>query len=314
MKDLTILHAKFKNNQEFTDKDLFFIYEVFGSIKSFSQQADPRRSEILKSRDRTEDFIQIFGQDKYTELLNTRRDSYHESLLEASFRNKETVTLILNAAENILSPEELKKFLLQTDSHSDNALTLAASNGNKEIITLILNTAEKILSPDELKKFLSQTNFVGDNALMCGVSLNKQEQEVVSTILSAAKKILNPDELKKFLSHNRSHNMYDDNALMMAVSNGNKETVTLILNTAENILSPEELKKFLSHTNHRGNNALSYAKRNIKENQIAQNDALEIMEQIQKAHKRVNQSINSKVWEVIGKIVNFTVRLKKDFS
>ena len=62
MKDLTILHTEFKNNREFNDKDLFFIYEILQSIESFGHQADPRINEILKTRNRTEDFQHMFGE------------------------------------------------------------------------------------------------------------------------------------------------------------------------------------------------------------------------------------------------------------
>ncbi|MBU6197582.1 MAG: hypothetical protein KGO93_08480, partial [Cyanobacteria bacterium REEB446] len=96
MKDLTILHTKFKNNQEFNDKDLFFIYEICGTIQSLGYGADPRISEILKSRDRAEDFKHM-----------------------------------MNLAE--LPTGELEKLRTQTDEYGNNALMRAVLNGNKEI-------------------------------------------------------------------------------------------------------------------------------------------------------------------------------------
>jgi hypothetical protein len=284
MKDLTILHTKFKNNQEFTDQDLFFIYEIVGTIESFGMTEDPRINEILKSRHRAEDFKRIFGEEGYAGLLNTERAYHHASLLEASLRNKETVTLILNAAKKRLNHEELKEFLSQTGKNGDNALICAIKRGDEETVALILNDAkENILNPEELKQFLSpQTNKHGCNALIYAAAYPTEKKAAL--ILNAAKNILNHEELKQFLSQ-AGTNGY--NALMSAAKNRNKESLALILNAAENILNHEELKKLLSQTDKDGNDALRLA--NLPQNN------LEILKLIEKAHEKVNQSSSSKI-------------------
>jgi DNA-binding phage protein len=258
MKDLSILHAKFKNNQEFTDKDLFFIYEITRNIQSFNMTKDPRINEILKTRDRTEDFKRIFGDEGYAELLGYKKEEYYPmrlSLFQSAVldhRNKSVV--ILNAAEKILSPEELKAFLFHASQDGDNALILAVENNNKELLELILNTAARNLSPEELKTLLSQASQDGNNVLMGAAKSGNKE--TAALILGAAEKILNSEELKTFLSQASQDG---NNVLMGAAKSGNKETAALILGAAEKILNSEELKKFLSPASKDGNNALTWA-------------------------------------------------------
>ena len=196
MKDLTILHAKFKNNQEFTDKDLFFIYEICGTIQSLGYEADPRIGEILKTRDRTEDFKHM-----------------------------------MNLAE--LPTGELEKLRTQTDEDGHNALMRAAGSSNKETVEWILNTAATKLNHNELKPFLTQASEYGNNALMLAVGAWPSNKETVELILNVAEKILNHDELKTFLTQ---ANGSSENALMLAERLSNKEAVELILNAAEKIL------------------------------------------------------------------------------
>ncbi|MFZ4084775.1 MAG: hypothetical protein ACOYK1_04465 [Vampirovibrionia bacterium] len=236
MKDLTILHAKFKNNQEFTDQDLFFIYEVFGSIQSFGQQADPRISEILTSRDQTKDFVHMIN---LTELpageLEKLHSSVHNALMRAARSgSKEVVELILKAASEKLSPDKFKTFLTRTNKNGDNAL-LGAANNHNEAVALILKTATEKLSHDEFKTFLTRTNKNGDNALL-GAANN--HNEAVALILKTATEKLSHDEFKTFLTRT---NKNGDNALLGAANNHNEEAVALILKTANAKLNAYEL-------------------------------------------------------------------------
>jgi ankyrin repeat protein len=269
MKDLTILHTKFKNKQQFTDKDLFFIYEVFGSIQSFGRQADPRISEILEPRDRTEDFRYMMNLTELPtgelEKLRTQTDGYGNNalMLAACSSDKEALKLILNIAATKLNPNEFKTFFTQTNKYDDNALTRAECNGEKETVGLILNTAIAKLSPDEFKTFLTQTNKDGNNALI-GAAWNG-DKETVGLILNTAIAKLSPDEFKTFLTQTDG---YGNNALMLAACNGDKETVGLILNTAIAKLSPDEFKTFLTQTNKDDENALIGAADSLDEKTV----------------------------------------------
>jgi ankyrin repeat protein len=260
MKDLTILHTKFKNNQEFSDKDLFFIYEILGSIESFGQQADPRINEILKSRDRTEDFKHMMNLAELPtgelEKLRTQTDEYGNNALMrvAESSNKETVKLILNIAATKLNLNEFKTFLTQTNKNDYDALTRSVWSRNKEILGLIVNTAIAKLSPDEFKTFLTQTKKNGSNTLINAAWTGIKE--TVELIVNTAIAKLSPDEFKTFLTQTDENG---SNTLIKAASNGNKETVELIVNTAIAKLSPDEFKTFLTQTAENGRSALTLA-------------------------------------------------------
>ena len=242
MKDLTILHAKFKNNQEFTDKDLFFIYEICGTIQSLGYEADPRIGEILKSRDRTADFQHMMNLAELPtgelEKLRSQTDKYGDNALMRVARsgNKETVKWILNIAATKLNHNEFKTFLTQTNKNDEDALIRAVWSGNKEIVELIVNTAIAKLSPDEFKTFLTQTNKDNDNALtLAVVNLDKK---IIELIVNTANERLSPDKFKTFLTRT---NKNGDNALLVTAWRGNKEAVALILKTAVKKLNAYEL-------------------------------------------------------------------------
>jgi hypothetical protein len=202
MKDLTILHTKFKNSQEFTDKDLFFIYEICGTIQSLGYVADPRISEILKSRDRTEDFQHMMNLAELPtgelEKLRSQTDEYGNNALMRAARSgsKEAVELILKTAIAKLSPNEFKTFLTRTNKNGDNALLAAAESDNKEAVELILKAASEKLSSDEFKTFLNQTNKNRNNALLAAAESGNKEAVVL--ILKTANAKLNAYELNTF--------------------------------------------------------------------------------------------------------------------
>jgi hypothetical protein len=189
MKDLTILHTKSKNKQQFTDKDLFFIYEICGTIQSLGYKADPRISEILNNRDRTEDFQYIRSFTELTtgelEKLRTQTDGYGNNalMLAACNGDKETVGLILNTAIAKLSPDEFKTFLTQTNKDDENALIGAADSLDEKTVELILKTAIAKLSPDEFRTLLIQA-----------------KREALELILNTAIATLSPDEFTTFFT------------------------------------------------------------------------------------------------------------------
>ena len=266
MKDLTILHAKFKNDQKFTDKDLFFIYEICGTIQSLGEEADPRISEILKSRNRTEDFKYMMSLTELPtgelEKLRTQTDGYGSNVLMRVLESgdKEALELILNIAATNLSPDEFKTFLAQTDEEDDNALMRAAWSGDKKALELILNIAAKKLSHDEFKTFLTQTDEYDNNALTHAAwGGNKEALELIlNTAINIAE--LSHDEFKTFLTHT---NKDGENALIRAAWSGDKEKLELIRNIAAKKLSHDEFKTFLTQTNEYGNNALIGAAQNL---------------------------------------------------
>jgi hypothetical protein len=245
MKDLTILHTKFKNNQEFTDKDLFFIYEIYGTIQNLGYEADPRISEILTSRDRIEDFQHMMNLTELPtgelEKLRSQTDEYGNNALMrvARIGNKETVELILNLAEKILSPDEFKTFLTQTNNDDDNVLMRMTGSDTKEIVKLIFNVAEKILNPNEFKKFLTHTGNDADNVLLHKAWYG--DKETVALILNTAIAKLSPNEFKTFLTQTGKNG---NNALLVAAEKGNKEALALILKTAIAKLNAYELNTF----------------------------------------------------------------------
>ena len=271
MKDLTILHTKFKNNQEFTDKDLFFIYEIYGTIQNLGYEADPRISEILTSRDRIEDFQHMMNLTELPtgelEKLRTQTDKDGNNALMRAARSgsKEAVELILKTATEKLSPDEFKTFLTQTDKDGNNALIHAAWNGDKKALELIVNTATEKLSPDEFKTFLTQTNKNDDNALIHAAwnGNTKALELIVNTAIAK----LSPDKFKTFLTRT---NKNGDNALIHAAWNGDawngdKKALELIVNTAIAKLSPDKFKTFLTQTDKNGDNALIHAARSGNE-------------------------------------------------
>ena len=268
MKDLTILHAKFKNNQKFTGKDLFFIYEICGTIQSLGYKADPRISEILNNRDRTKDFKHMMNLTELPtgelEKLRTQTDKSGNNalMLAACSSDKEKLKLILKTATTTLSPDEFKTFLTHTNKYDDNALTRVAWNGDKETVGLILNTAIAKLSPDEFKTFLTQTDGYGNNALMLAAQTDgygnnaltraaeSLDKKRVGLILNTATTTLSPDEFKTFLTQTQ------------------REALELILKTAITKLSPDEFKTFLTQTDGYGNNALIGAAESLDKKRV----------------------------------------------
>ena len=244
MKDLTILHAKFKNHQKFNDQDLFFIYEIFRDIKSFGFEKDPKMNEILETRNRTEDFEHMMSIPKLTtKELEELRSYGNDALMCATERgNQEKVELIMKTATENLNPDELKEFLtkagiLAIRSH------LGYNCFTEKTAELVLKTTTEKLSTDELKIFLTEAHEDGDNALMLAIETGSEK--VVELLLNTATKNLNPDEFTKFLT--KSDN-YDINALWIAARarSGNEKLVALLLKTATENLSPDEFTKFLT--------------------------------------------------------------------
>jgi hypothetical protein len=70
MQRLTDVYARFKDNQELTEEDLVFIYQIEDDIVSFAQGgSDPRLKAILEYRDFNEDLQYIYGKTEPTEIV-----------------------------------------------------------------------------------------------------------------------------------------------------------------------------------------------------------------------------------------------------
>lgn len=61
MRLLTQIENKTQNNQQLTEDELRFLYEIDGKIEGFGYNQDPRIREILRDRDMKKDIASIFG-------------------------------------------------------------------------------------------------------------------------------------------------------------------------------------------------------------------------------------------------------------
>ncbi len=62
---LAEIYLKHLNNQELTQEELRFIYEIYRKIKIFGYGRDPRIEKILRSRDKRKDLAVIFNYQEY---------------------------------------------------------------------------------------------------------------------------------------------------------------------------------------------------------------------------------------------------------
>ncbi|MFM7458363.1 MAG: hypothetical protein ACKO3R_06865 [bacterium] len=241
MKDLTILHTKFKSNQEFTGRDLFFIYQIFKNIESFGFETDPRINEILKTRNHAKDFERMMNLSELPagelEKLRTQTDKDGNNVFmwrAAHNRNKESAEMMLKIATEGLDPQELKTLLSQANKNGESALMFAVWAGNEEAVKVILNSAEK-LDPQQFTQFISQADKLGNNALIFAVL--RWNKETAGAILNSAEK-LDPQQFTQFISQADERG---NNALTFAVLRGDKEALELILKTAKAKLPPPRI-------------------------------------------------------------------------
>jgi ankyrin repeat protein len=172
-KALERLYGKFQKNIDFTEDDLFFIYEIVKGIKNFGRNGDPRIEKILKTRDREKDLTQIFG------------DAYKESELKSSLSRLEA---------QIFRDRDGDKSNLRMRPEGENIFIFALSEGHIELMDQLIEN----LPPDKLVEAFTEKSIY--HSTVPNIAYNKSHFKVIKQLID-----LSPDKLVEVLAKNRNY-------------------------------------------------------------------------------------------------------------
>jgi phosphopantetheinyl transferase (holo-ACP synthase) len=201
--------------------------------------------------------------------------------------------------QTLLTPEEQKRFLNETDKQEFSVLHLAVAFNNKAVIESLCRVIKNLLSVEEQKIYFQKCGYVG-NDIFHLAAYNSKNAEIFSTIWNCLSDVLSKDELKTLwqqrndkgdnvfhvMTWNATENLLneflvfftqnfsdEDRKQLLLMKNQDERNVFMIAacittsdvvleplwSFAQKLLTPEEQKRFLNETDKLGLNALHLA-------------------------------------------------------
>lgn len=122
-------------------------------------------------------------------------------MLSVALNHENIFEVILNAAENLLTMDELNSFLFYKDEEGSTALFVSYhsdSDDTSHHFSTLWDFIKRNLLKEDQKSLLMIQNNVGTNVLH--EAIEKNDNKLVAAILEVCKKILTVDELRSFLN------------------------------------------------------------------------------------------------------------------
>lgn len=168
MKKLTYIYNKWQSKEELTIDDLKFLYEVDGKIIGFGFKDDPRIKEIIDTRNKSKDLVNIFDCKKnqisfteydatkvniifhYGDLLNLSGISYVANKLNLPQNISGSLALSsLKSMDGVTLPNKIGCDLRLNSIENGEGLSLPTLIG-RDLYLLSLTNINGLIIPDEL--------------------------------------------------------------------------------------------------------------------------------------------------------------------
>lgn len=173
MKLLTIIEKKTKNNEQLTQDELIFLYEINASIEGFGYKKDPRIKELREARDKNADMLIIFD-------CESSQIVHNEQELKKAIEQEEDVKAYVGKLfPNIfkLLPESLEHIYTEFPEGKIRRKTIQLGTGLKTQEDFLQALKEKsIQTSDWAKDIMSKAEF----------KISQKETKEILIILSVA--------------------------------------------------------------------------------------------------------------------------------
>lgn len=144
--------------------------------------------------------------------------------------------------QRILSLDELKELIHDTDVHGTNALHFVVSFNNKNVVDTLCNIIKGLLSVDEQRALFKECDF-GECNLFQHAAWNDKYSEILTTIWSYLNNVLTKDEIRAMLRH--VNKCCKNNALRSLIMKNNQNALEELLEILKSVYTTEKLNSYL---------------------------------------------------------------------
>lgn len=189
MKTLTTIYNKHLNDEELTEEELIFVYQIYDMIEGFGYEKDPRIEEILAKRNKRKDLTYVLDCTENEigltneEFNSERKLKYYEGdlifrnlksvegLVLPNIMNGNLILIGLTSAEDLALPNIMNGDLLLIGLTSAEGLVLPQIiNGNLHL--RYLKSADGLLFPNTVNGSLYLSNMVSAKDLVLPTTIN----------------------------------------------------------------------------------------------------------------------------------------------